>query len=376
MSLKDIFCQDRALGMLQRAFAADRAAHAYIFAGLEGVGKYTTARQWAKLLLCEQPAAVGTAKEPFADSCGTCGSCALFEGGSHPDFNHVYKELREFTRDGKGKPPPVDLPIDVVREFLLEKASIRPTSSARRVFVVSEAEKLNASSQNALLKVLEEPPSYCTIVLLCTRIEKLLPTTKSRCQTIRFGPIDEDRIVGRLSEMGLGRREALFFARLAQGSLGLACRWARLECEGAGLFEAKREVVASVARFGLPEALDLAAQLVAQSKELGASWAALDKAVSKTDIGRRAQKTLIRIILSAFHDAMLVNIVSEPALIHADQAQEIARLAGRLDPEEAAGKIEAGYEALRWIDANVNERLIFERLLLRLARSAIIAAKR
>jgi DNA polymerase-3 subunit delta' len=242
--------------------------------------------------------------------------------------------------------------------------------------VVSEAEKLNASSQNALLKVLEEPPSYCTIVLLCTRIEKLLPTTKSRCQTIRFGPIDEDRIVGRLSEMGLGRREALFFARLAQGSLGLACRWARLECEGAGLFEAKREVVASVARFGLPEALDLAAQLVAQSKELGASWAALDKAVSKTDIGRRAQKTLIRIILSAFHDAMLVNIVSEPALIHADQAQEIARLAGRLDPEEAAGKIEAGYEALRWIDANVNERLIFERLLLRLARSAIIAAKR
>jgi DNA polymerase III subunit delta' len=374
--LKDIFCQDRAMGMLQRAFAADRAAHAYIFAGLEGVGKYTTARQWAKLLLCERPAVVGTAAEPFADSCGTCDSCLLFEGGSHPDFIGVYKELREFTRDGKGKPPPLDLPIDVVREFLLEKASIRPTSSARRVFVVSEAEKLNAHSQNALLKVLEEPPSYCTIVLLCTRIEKLLPTTKSRCQTIRFGPIDEERIVGKLGEMGLGRRESLFFARLAQGSLGLACQWARLESEGAALFETKRKVVAAVARFGLPEALELAEQLVAQSKQLGANWAEMDKAVSKTDIGRRAQKTLIRIILSAFHDAMRVHVAAEPALIHADQDREIACLAERLGPEEAAEKIEAGYEALRWIDANVNERLIFERLLLRLARSAIIPAKR
>jgi len=364
------------MGMLQRAFAGDRAAHAYIFAGLEGVGKYTMAREWARLLLCERPVAVGTAAEPFADSCGACDSCALFEGGSHPDFIHVYKELREFTRDGKGKAAPVDLPIDVVREFLLEKASIRPMSSTRKVFVVSEAEKLNASSQNALLKVLEEPPGYCTIVLLCTRIEKLLATTKSRCQTIRFGPIDEERVVGKLGEMGLGSREALFFARLAQGSLGLACQWARLESEGAGLFEVKRQVVASVAQFGLPEALGLAEQLVAGSKQLGANWAEMDKGVSKTDIGRRAQKTLIRIILSAFHDAMLVQVAGEPALIHADQEREIARLAERLDPEEAAEKIEAGYEALRWIDANVNERLIFERLLLRLARSAIIPAKR
>ena len=376
MSLKDIFCQDRAVGMLQRAFAGDRAAHAYIFAGLEGVGKYTTAREWAKLLLCAQPVAVGTPVEPFADSCGGCDSCALSEGGSHPDFVHVYKELREFTRDGKGKAPPVDLPIDVVREFLLEKASVRPTSSRRKVFVVSEAEKLNASSQNALLKVLEEPPGYCTIILLCTRIEKLLPTTKSRCQTIRFGSIDEERIVGQLGAMGLGQREALFFARLAQGSLGLACQWGRLESEGAGLFEAKRQVVASVASLELAEALSLAEQLVAHSKQVGASWAELDKGVSKTDIGRRAQKTLIRIILSAFHDAMVAQVASEPALIHADQEREVARLAKRLDPEEAAAAIEAGYEALRWIDANVNERLIFERLLLRLAGSAIIAAKR
>ena len=55
MSLRDVFCQDRAIGILQRGLAADRSAHAYIFAGPEGVGKYKTAREWARLLLCKSP---------------------------------------------------------------------------------------------------------------------------------------------------------------------------------------------------------------------------------------------------------------------------------------------------------------------------------
>jgi len=376
MALKDIFCQDRAIGILQRALAAGRSAHAYIFAGLEGIGKYTTAQQWAKLLLCQNPAEAGTPDEPFADSCGACDACALFEADSHPDFIHVYKELREYTRDGKGKAAPVDLPIDVVREFLLEKAPTRPMHSGRKVFVVSEAEKLNASSQNALLKVLEEPPAFCTIILLCTRIERLLPTTKSRCQTIRFGPIDGDRIVKALANMGLKREPAQFFARLAQGSLGQACQWARLECEGTGLFETKRKVVASLARFALPDALELAEQMLVQAKEVATNWASLEKAVSKSDLNRRAEKTLIQVVLSAFHDAMVVKVRPGHALIHADQSREIARLADRLDPETAAEKIREGYEALSWIDANVNDKLIFERLLLRLVPSAIITPER
>jgi len=374
MALKDIFCQDRAIEILQRGRAAGRAAHAYIFAGLEGVGKYTTACEWARLVLCRNP--VAGEGDGFADSCGSCESCALFEGGAHPDYSHVYKELLEFTRDGKGRKAPVEFPIDVVREFLLEKVTIRPTASERKVFVVSEAEKLNASSQNALLKVLEEPPHYCTIILLCTRLEQLLPTTKSRCQIIRFGPVAEDRIVARLAEMGLDRRRAQFFARLAQGSLGLASQWARLEQGGLALFDAKRGIVAAAAGFQRADVLELAERFIAAAKEIATAWANLDKTVSKTDLGRRAQKTVIQVVLSAFHDAMMVNVAPDHVLIHADQDQEIARLASRLDPEQAARCIDEAYEALRWIDANVNEKLIFERLLLRLAPSAIICPKR
>ncbi|UCF14610.1 MAG: DNA polymerase III subunit, partial [Phycisphaerales bacterium] len=233
MSFNEIFCQDRAIDVLQRAFAAGKWAHAYIFAGIEGVGKFKTALEWAKLLGCGEP----VRKDGLAESCGSCDSCRLFEAAASPDFHHIYKELLEFTKGNEDKKTPRDLSIDVIRELLIAKVSARPTVSKRKVFVVSEAEKLNDSSQSALLKVLEEPPEYCCIVLLCTRLEKLLRTTKSRCQAIRFGPIDQSRIIEKLNSMGLERAQARYFARLAEGSLGAACRWAELELADADLFE-------------------------------------------------------------------------------------------------------------------------------------------
>jgi len=368
MSFEEIFCQERAIDILQRAFASGRWAHAYIFAGAEGIGKFKTAREWARLLLCESPAA----KDDLTDSCGSCRSCRLFEAGSNPDFAHIYKELREFTENGKGKPPPVDLPIDVIREFLLAKVSRKPTLSQRKVFVVSEAEKLNTASQNCLLKVLEEPPEYCCIVLLCTRLEKLLPTTKSRCQTIRFGPIDESRIIEKIKDMGLKEEPARYFARLAQGSLGAACQWAELELADANLFKAKKELIDSIAGYKFADALEMAQQILDKSKELTAVWTNLDKATSKTDINRRAMKILVGIIISALQDAMNLNVTRAKEAVNFDQKEQIEKLAGRFDAERAAEKISDCYRAIRWIESSVNEKLIFEHLLLSLADSVII----
>ena len=368
MSLKEIFCQDKAISILQRAFAADKMPHAYIFAGLEGVGKFRTAREWAKMLLCKNP----VVENEFADSCGQCQSCRLLEAGSHPDFNLIYKELLEFTKDGKGKTTPVDLAIDVVREFLIEKVSIKPTLSARKVFIVSEAERLNASSQNAMLKVLEEPPQYCTIILLCTRMERLLPTTRSRCRIIRFRPIDEERIIDKLKEMGIEQKKARYFARLAQGSLGQACQWAQLELAGANLYQTKKELLTSLSGFKYADALQLAQWLLGQSKEIAAVWADLDKNTSKTDINRRAAKTLVQIIISALHDAVKLNLAGQGEIINFDQKEQIESIAKHFGPEQSAEKIADCYETLRWIESAVNEKLIFDHLLLNLAASDIM----
>jgi DNA polymerase-3 subunit delta' len=373
MSLKGIFCQDKAISVLQRAYAAGKMPHAYIFAGLDGVGKFRTAREWAKMLLCNAPIAAEHQDGEFADSCGSCESCRLFEAGSHPDFHHVYKELIEFTKEGKGRKTPVKVPIDVIREFLIEKVSTRPTLSQRKLFVVSEAEKLNVSSQNALLKVLEEPPGYCTIVLLCTRMERLLSTTKSRCQIIRFGPIDEDRISDTLKQMGLEDKQAGYFARLAQGSLGTACQWAELELAGAELYRTKKELISSLSTLELADAVSLAQQFLEQSKRIAAAWTDLDTTTSKSDLNRRAQKGLIQIIISALHDAMQLNVAPEQEPFNFDQKESVKRLAGRFDAEQAAERIAGCYRTLRWIEAGVNEKLVFEQLLLNLTGPDIMA---
>jgi DNA polymerase-3 subunit delta' len=368
MSLKEIFCQDKAISILQRGFAADKMPHGYIFAGTEGVGKFKTAREWAKLLLCKNP----VAENDFADSCGSCQSCQMFEAGAHPDFSHIYKELLEFTKDNKDKKTPVDLAIDVIREFLIDKVSTRPALSQKKVYIISESERLNVSSQNAMLKVLEEPPGYCTIILLCTRMEKLLPTTKSRCRTIRFSPIDPERIIDKLKAMGLDREKARYFARLAQGSLGQACRWAQLELAGANLYQIKKEILVTLATYKLADCLEKSEWLLDEAKSIADAWAELDQATSKTDINRRAQKILIRIIISALHDAMKMNVAGARDFINSDQTEQIKSIAGRFEAEQSAEKISDACRTMQWIDASVNEKLIFEQLLLNLVVSDIV----
>jgi DNA polymerase-3 subunit delta' len=360
MSLKEIFCHDRATSIVQRAFGSGKSSHAYIFAGPDGVGKFKTACEWAKMMLCKGP----VEENEFADSCGSCDSCRFFEAGSHPDFHHVYKELLEFTKNGKDKTTPVELPIAVIREFLIEKVPNKPTLSQRKVFVVSEAEKLNASSQNALLKVLEEPPGYCSIVLLCTRLERLLATTKSRCQIVRFGLVAEDRIIEKLAGMGLEGVQAQYFARLAQGSMGQACQWARLERAGANLYATKRKMLNSLVDYRYARALKLAEWILSEISRIAAKWANLDKATSKSDIGRRTQKTLVTIVVSALHDAMKFNLGDTGTIINLDQEKQIRSLAESFNVGQSARKIAESYGALHQIESNVNEKLIFERLLL------------
>jgi DNA polymerase III subunit delta' len=371
MPLKDIFCQEKAISAIQSALAGDKVAHAYIFAGPDGVGKFTAAKELAKLLLCKNP----VKKSDFIDSCCSCESCRMFDAGSHSDFSHVYKELVEFTKDGKGKTAPVEFPIDVVREFVLDKVNQRPALSTRRVFVLSEAEKLNNESQNCLLKVLEEPPAYCCIILTCTQPGILLPTIRSRCQILRFGPINEEKIIEKLVQSGLGEKQAKFFARLTDGSLGLAGAYSQLETGGANVYRMKTAIVNAMADLEYKNALELADGLQKQVKEIVDIWAKLASETSVKDIKRKSTTLMLQIIISAFHDAMLAGVGGGEKAVNFDQADKIKKIAGRLNPEQAAGKIAECFKTYQYIEASVNERLILEQLLLNLAQSDKITSE-
>lgn len=369
MSLKNIFCQEKAINALQLAYVGDKVAHAYIFAGPEGVGKFATAKEFAKLLLCKNPVERGD----FNDSCGNCDSCRAFDAGSHYDFEHIYKELLKFTEGGKEKDPPLEFPIDVVREFVIEKVKNKPALLTRRVFVLTEAEKLNNESQNCLLKVLEEPPGYCCIILICTKPEKLLPTIRSRCQILRFGPVAEDRIIEKLNELGLDKNQAKFFARFSAGSLGLACTYARLEKAEANLYQTKMELLNTFADLQYKDSIELAEELIRQSKSLTEVWLTIEPATDATDIKRKASRTIIQILIIALNDVMLAGVNKEQNVVNFDQPQQLRKLAQRFDTEQAALKIADCFKTLNWLESAVNEKLIFETLLLNLAETDKIA---
>ncbi|MFA5553515.1 MAG: DNA polymerase III subunit delta' C-terminal domain-containing protein [Phycisphaerae bacterium] len=368
MLLKDIFCQDKAISVLQHAYSNGKSAHAYIFAGPEGIGKFTTASAWAKMLLCLNP----VSGKNFADSCGECKSCRLFDSQSHPDFIHVYKELLEFTENGKNRTVPIEFPIDVIREFLIAKASQKPSLSNRKVFVLSETEKLNNHAQNAMLKVLEEPPDYCSIILLCCEPDKLLATIKSRSQIVRFGLIDETIVIEKLRAMGLDNNPARYLARLAQGSLGQAKSWAELELEGAGLYKTKTEIVRVLADYQYSRSLEIADNFLQKAKSLADLWSKKQENTSKSDINRRALKTVLRIIVLALNDTAKLPFTEPEKLVNFDQLAEIKKLSAKFDPEQAAQKVTDCCENVHWIDSNANEKLVFEQLLLNLPDSDTI----
>jgi DNA polymerase III subunit delta' len=362
MNLSDIFCQDKAVNTLTRAFAEGKIPHAYIFEGIEGVGKYTTAAAWAKLLLCKSPVK--------NDSCGKCPSCAAFEAGTHPDFHHVYKELIRFTRDSENrKKQPFELPIDVIREFLIEKVQIKPSFSESKVFVISEAEKLNIESQNAMLKVLEEPPNKSFIILLCTKLDNLLPTTKSRCQIVHFGALSEETIIEKLSARKVDKIEAKFWARLFGGSIGQAEFFSKPE---PSFYKIKKEILNRFCKFQLAEAVDFAQWINSTASEFAAAWLKLKPEANKPELGRQAKKIFVSIIISAFTDAMKISFGGAEKMINFDQAEQIKLLAQRFGPQDCAVQIDKCYETIRFIDAAVNEKLVFEHLLLNCVVSDIM----
>lgn len=373
MQMRQIHSQDKAVAVLQQAYAEGRIPHAYLFTGPDGVGKRTTAAAFARLLLCQQPL---QSRDPgrWFDSCGVCSSCTLFDAGNHPDFVFIYKELRQYTQEGQESSAPVEMPVDVIREFFLERAARKPVQGPYTIFVIDEAEKVNPSSQNAMLKILEEPPAFCVIILLCSRLEEMLATTRSRCRILSFGPVSETVIREQLIQKGMGAAEANFLARFSEGRLGEALRWAQLQEEpnGPSAYVIKKELAERLSRLEPADVLDTAGWLIQCAKSIADVWSGQNPQVSGKDLLRTAQKGLLRMVLMLLGDVMKLAYLEESSLVYSDQPDVIRQLSRRMGPEEAAEKILDIQNLIGWVDASVNEKLIFERLLLTLTFSDIL----
>lgn len=320
-----------------QALAHGRLSHAYLFVGMDGIGKQLFARELAKAVLC------GRGR---GEACDLCPSCLKIEHGNHPDVTLVRR------REGGSKGEPrAQILIEQVREEIQDPIAYKPFEARYKVFVVVDADRMTEEAQNCLLKTLEEPPPHSLLVLIASRLEPFVDTVVSRCQIVRFRPLPAAAVERILAEAhGVDPALARPLARLAQGSPGRA-----LQCHREGTFEAARSFLTRLARMRPGEEFLLAAELLDRGRDDGASLAE----------ARERLRHMLDLVGLAWRD-LLLRVMGQPEelLAWGDACDALAPMSERLPPAAARRLAALTQETRDRLDANANIKLLLDRLLL------------
>jgi len=414
VSIFDVRHQGRAHRVIQRALNCGRMPHAYLFAGPEGVGKEMLAMRLAKLLLCGSPMQVpmpeGIFDDPTdseagrcgmptqsrghgtpltqggghsapgeaLDACGRCQDCILVDAGTHPDLFLVYRQLNKQHPDSTiRKQKALVLGVEIIRYFLIEPAGRRPSRGRAKVFVVREAERLNESAQNALLKTLEEPPPDTFIILLTDALDRMLPTTRSRCQQVLFQWLPGEFVADRVRSLrpDAGAQQVAYAACHAGGSLGAAVRMI-----DDGLFELKRAWGEQLVRLQNDRGVapnELAKPFMEDAGSLAKCVAERDPEVSETDASRVGLQTLLAALADFYMDALRRRCGAAVTPVNEDQPAVIDCLAA-MSERALRGCLRHLADADSSLSRNANIELTIETMLIGLSqgRTAVQAGRR
>lgn len=366
MSILDCHGQRDAIVRLQLARQSSRVPHSYIFFGQRGVGKSLLARQWAKLQLCSKPpkrvwdGGDGIGSETVGeidDCCDNCQDCHLVDVGTHPDLHIINRDLGRHTAAKRDRKL-INLPIDVIRDFVIKRAGVFPSRGRARVFIIDEAETMSQQAQNALLKTLEEPVGNTYLVLIAYNMELLLPTVRSRCQGVRFVALDERYIRSCLEQKGVSSAEAGYWAGFCGGSLGLASELAQ-----SGFYETKCDLVRGFANLDYNSALAFAGELLGKVKGYSEAYLKKHPDDSASEVTRMYQRWMLWILSYTLSKA-LRRSAGVPDSAAVDQSSEIERIGSKYGTIGSSRAIRATVRAEALIGANVNPALIFETLML------------
>ena len=316
-----------AVDMLKKHVTNGTTRHAYLFAGPPGLGRRTLALRFAQALNCQSPVEAGI-------PCGQCRDCKQIAAMQHADLAIVQSESEGSV-----------LKVDQIREAR-RTLVLKPYQAQYRVALFLRFQEANANAANALLKTLEEAPSYAVLILTADSPEQLLPTIVSRCEVIRLRPLRVEEVQSELETRGLETGKAKLIAHLSGGRFGYALRL----LEDESLLERREERLN-----------DLQSLISATRVE---KFAYADKLARDKESMRQA----ILIWLSYWRDVLLRTAQAETPLTNVDRNVEIEDLAQRLDLSMTRRVVTGLEDVLDKIKRNVNSRLLAEVLLLDLPR--------
>ncbi len=198
MIFSNIVGNEKNKELLNQIIETDNIAHSYMFIGEESIGKMLFAKEFAKAILCMND----------EKQCNKCKSCIEFDTYNNPDFIIL-------------EPDGNSIKIDQIRE-LTKNVYEKPVVSARKVYIINDSNYMTKEAQNSLLKTLEEPPEYVTIILIASNENLFLPTIKSRCTKIAFNKLTNNELAKVLEkEYNYTNIPEITF-KIADGSVGRA----------------------------------------------------------------------------------------------------------------------------------------------------------
>ncbi len=329
---------------LQRLTAKGRMPNSMLLSGDEGVGKRQFAIEIAKSFVCTDPTG--------GEACEVCAACRRAEKFTFPKDDDKDDHERVVFSDH----PDVGMVIPYNRNILIKairhlesEANYRPYEAEARIFIIDEADKMADPAANALLKTLEEPSATTYIFLVTSRPDKLLPTIRSRCQSLRFAPVRAEKIEEFLiNERAFTHDEARLAARLSRGSIGRAVS---INVEE---FRKRREKMMGV---------------VSNAIENGGVAALLRTAEEMNDVKDKSSfEENLNVLQSIIHDVWTLSVTGEDArLVNTDFADDIGRLARNAGRADLVGWMRSIDDVREDLKININRKIAADALFVSMA---------
>ena len=322
-SFKDVVGHKDILKYISSAVENNRVSHAYILNGERGSGKKMLANLFAMTLLCE----TGD-NEP----CGKSHSCKQAESGNHPDIIRVTHEK------------PNSISVDDIRTQVNNTVDIKPYQGPYKVYIIPQADMMTPQAQNAILKTIEEPPSYAVFLLLTENAETLLPTINSRCVMLKLRNIKDTLIKKYLMEnLEIPDYKADMCTAFAQGNMGRAIMLANSD----HFNEIREEAVQLLKHISEMELNEIVA------------------AVKNISVYKLEITDYLDIIMIWYRDVLLYKATKEiDKVVFKDQLQSIKEQARKSSYEGIELILESLEKAKARLKANVNFDLVMELLFL------------
>lgn len=322
-AFEKIIGNEDAKNYFKKAVEEKQLSHSYIFEGAYGVGKNTFALELAKFILCEE--------KEGDKPCNECKSCSMINASTHPDVIHIEKDTK-ITK------------VETIRENIVREMDIKPYQSDYKIIIVKAADSMSIQGQNAMLKTIEEPPSYGIIILVCENLASLLPTIKSRCIVVRFNPIDKEQMRRYLQSKGINGIQQEVFEQISNGSIGVINDILQDET----YLEIRKQSINYLSRLEKAQIMEIY-EIVKEITD------------DKENIER-----LLEFWLLWYRDIAVVKATNSSNLYYKDYQQQLLDMSSKLTYNKVSQNIEFIKKAILDIRQNIYSTFVIENLLLKL----------